>query len=278
MKAIRKVSLFVMFFVFGSLFFAQTHRLYYLSQFKRYKTQQNYIKEMIVTDINKNSVKSYAEEFIIKDSINKNDKYGNMFFASPYFNERNSRDLKTGITTNYESNLGNAFFYETKDKMNWKIHLDKKEISGYTAQKATVTFEGRNWEAWYTEQINIPYGPYKFYGLPGLILEIKDDKEEYIFTFVQNKTLEKEYDTSGFLEKYYGKNPIKITLRNLHKLKMNYYLDPFKEFKAGKMENHHLGKEKGEVINYNEKTKKVQKELRLENPIDLENAVKYPEK
>lgn len=59
---------------------------------------------------------------------------------------------------------------------------------------------------------------------------------------------------------------------------MNYYLDPFKEFKAGKMENHHLGKEEEEVINYNEKTKKIQQELRLENPIDLQNSVKYPEK
>lgn len=278
MKTTSKISFFVMFFVLGSLFFSQTHRLYYISFSKRYKEMKGHYKENIITDINKTTVKSYAEEFIIRDSINKKDKSGNMFFASPYFVERSIRNLKTGITTNYGNNLGAVYSYETQDKMDWKIHPETKEINGYKAQKATITFEGRNWEAWFTEQINIPYGPYKFYGLPGLILEMKDDKKDYIFTFAQNKTLEKEYDTSGFLEKYYGKSPVKITLKDIHTLKMNYYLDPFKEFKAGKMENHHLGKEEEEVINYNEKTKKIQQELRLENPIDLQNSVKYPEK
>lgn len=267
----------VLVFVFVAFTLAQTHRLYYSVFSKRYKGMEGYYKEMIVTDINKDNIKSYAADYIKYDSINKNSKTGDVFFATPRFVERFSKDLKSGITTNYEANLNDVFSYETQDEIKWELHQESKEISGYKTQKATTTFGGRNWVAWFAKDLDIPYGPYKFYGLPGLILEIQDENKEYIFQFLQNKVLDEVYDTSNFLETYYGKTPIKLSIKNIHKLKMNYYLDPFKEFKAGKRPNEHLG-EVGERINYNAETLEIQKRLRAENPIDLKNAVKYPEK
>ncbi|MDO4225066.1 MAG: GLPGLI family protein, partial [Bergeyella zoohelcum] len=243
-----------MLLAFSVSVFGQTHRLYYSVLFKVVKGMEGHHKEMIVTDINKNTVKSYAAEYIKYDSINRNSKSGNIMFANPYYLERVSKNLNTGVTTNYGNVIGDYFSYETKDDIKWKLHQDIKEISGYKVQKATANFEGRNWEAWFTKDLNISYGPYKFHGLPGLILEIRDENSDYIFQFLQNKVLEKEYDTSGFLEKYYIKDPLKLSLKDVHKLKMNYFLDPFREFKGGKMENYHLGKEKGEVINYSERT------------------------
>jgi len=45
-------------------------------------------------------------------------------------------------------------------------------ISDYNVTKAKVEFRGRKYEAWFSEEIPINAGPWKFFGLPGLILEV----------------------------------------------------------------------------------------------------------
>ena len=64
----------VLVFVFVAFTLAQTHRLYYSVFSKRYIGMEGYYKEMIVTDINKDNIKSYAADYIKYDSINKNSK------------------------------------------------------------------------------------------------------------------------------------------------------------------------------------------------------------
>jgi GLPGLI family protein len=46
---------------------------------------------------------------------------------------------------------------------------------GYECYKATGNFRGRNYTAFYTPKIPIADGPFKFSGLPGLILKISSD-------------------------------------------------------------------------------------------------------
>jgi GLPGLI family protein len=72
--------------------------------------------------------------------------------------------------------------YEEKLNYNWQITEETREINGYTARKALTTYGGRNWEAWYTSEIALNSGPYKFKGLPGLILEVKDSDNLFHFT------------------------------------------------------------------------------------------------
>jgi len=55
---------------------------------------------------------------------------------------------------------------------------------GYLCHKATTRFRGRDYIAWYTEEIPFPYGPFKFGGLPGLIACIYDTQREHIYTLV----------------------------------------------------------------------------------------------
>ena len=52
---------------------------------------------------------------------------------------------------------------------------------GFNCQQATVHFRGRNYEAWFTEEIPTSVGPWKFFGLPGLILEVKDSQNRVYF-------------------------------------------------------------------------------------------------
>jgi GLPGLI family protein len=57
---------------------------------------------------------------------------------------------------------------------NWKLFAgDEKMISGYKCYKAGLTWRGRSYTAYYTPDIPLPFGPYKFKGLPGLILSLE---------------------------------------------------------------------------------------------------------
>lgn len=73
------------------------------------------------------------------------------------------------------------FYYEQElNLFDWKLHDDTKVINGYDAQKATTRYSGRDYTAWFTSEIPIADGPFKFNGLPGLILDIADSKNHYV--------------------------------------------------------------------------------------------------
>ena len=68
-------------------------------------------------------------------------------------------------------------------KIDWKITSEAKKIGRFSCSKASATFRGRTYIAWFTTEIPIPTGPWKLHGLPGLILEAQDEKAEYKYTF-----------------------------------------------------------------------------------------------
>lgn len=64
----------------------------------------------------------------------------------------------------------------------WTIIPDSaKTILGYTCQKATCSYRGRDYEVWYTPELPVSVGPWKFLGLPGLIMSVQDAKGHYTF-------------------------------------------------------------------------------------------------
>lgn len=79
--------------------------------------------------------------------------------------------------------------------------LDSKSdtvILGFSCQKAYASFRGRNYIAWYTSDIPINDGPYKFRGLPGLIVLIYDRKELHRFEITEVN--ENSVNTPIFIE------------------------------------------------------------------------------
>lgn len=76
---------------------------------------------------------------------------------------------------------------------NWKIQPEFSEILGYKTQKATTEFGGRKWTAWFTSEIPISDGPYKFRGLPGLIVKLEDHTNSHQFTLIGIKKTTNEF-------------------------------------------------------------------------------------
>jgi len=77
----------------------------------------------------------------------------------------------------------NKYHYsEPIPQQQWTMAEGDSTILGYTCHKATTRFRGRDYVAWYTEEIPYPYGPYKFGGLPGLITCIYDKDRDHVFT------------------------------------------------------------------------------------------------
>lgn len=85
--------------------------------------------------------------------------------------------------------IGNAFTYtETLSTPMWKIENDTATILNQKCQKATTTFKGRNYIAWFAPSIPLNIGPWLFNGLPGLILKVSDTKNQFVFECVELNT------------------------------------------------------------------------------------------
>jgi len=129
--------------------------------------------------------------------------------------------------------FGGFYIYnENTPKFNWNIENDTTTILGYACQKATTTFRGRNYIAWFAPEIPSNNGPWKFGGLPGLILKIADDKHNFIFECIGIQHLEKPESI-----KLYTLNYTKVTRLELDKLYRRFFKDPIQFWRDVRSEN-----------------------------------------
>lgn len=75
------------------------------------------------------------------------------------------------------------FVKDTLSKPNWKMMPGKRKIGTYECLKAVTTFRNRTYTAWFTPAIPVSAGPWKLWGLPGLILEATSSDEVVRFLF-----------------------------------------------------------------------------------------------
>lgn len=66
----------------------------------------------------------------------------------------------------------------------WTLQSDTATFLGYPCQRATCHWRGRDYIAWFAPDIPIRRGPWKFGGLPGLIMKIHDVDSLYVFEAV----------------------------------------------------------------------------------------------
>lgn len=114
----------------------------------------------------------------------------------------------------------NYFTYpETAGHLQWTLTQDTMTIAGYPAQRATTAFGGRKWDAWFTEAVPVSEGPYKFCGLPGLIIRLTDSRKQY--DFVLNGLTQSRRELAGQMPQ-----SVKTDKRTFIKKQQEYRANP----------------------------------------------------
>lgn len=186
-----------------------------------------------------------------------------------------SKNLKENEIKKFINNFQKLFSIKIEEELKWKIENETKETSSMKTQKATTTYGGRNWTAWFTNEIPLQEGPYIFHGLPGLITDVSDDENNYFFSLIQIR------NSDGLI--YEKEKAIPITWKQYEKLAKDYYADPTREING---KNRGSGMpvlkwvdDQGNELtpNFKEMNEREQVEIRENNnPIEANHKITYP--
>lgn len=186
------------FVLIGNLFFAQNQRFSYQYRFvKDTLNKQEITKELMNLDILKDGSTFYSRDVFVSDSImnayfeNQIKTTGSMNVDSKMMSQRKG-SVRYKILKKYPefhiftaTNIGIDPYKVADDrKLVWKILADKQKIGEFNAQKATTEFAGRQWIAWFSTELPFQDGPYKFHGLPGLIVKLEDRSQTHQFELI----------------------------------------------------------------------------------------------
>jgi len=235
---------------------AQINRFFYEYKFIPDSNNKSDVKnEMMYLDIDQKGSRYYSRDKYVSDSTNQAEMEKQIRSSSGNINI--NRNEKQGIvsfkvtktypdfTTYLFRNISSDRYKIKEDqKPEWKILADKQKIGEYNAQKATTSFGGRDWVAWFSTDIPFQDGPYKFYGLPGLIVKIEDTTGSHIMTLVGNKTLpastgeEKELELPKNMRVFgMGGKELEVTKDQFRKAWKAYVNDPTKNMREMMMGN-----------------------------------------
>lgn len=240
MLAMRKL-LVNFFLIVGIINFAQNKRFIYEYKFISDSTNVDDVKtEMMFLDTTKDGSKYYSYTVFNSDSIMKVD-LEKQLAATGSINVKSDMQkgsVRYSVTKTYPDykinlhrRLGmDAYNISDDRKINWKILSEKEKIGEWNAQKAEADFAGRHWIAWFSTEIPIQDGPYKFRGLPGLIVKIEDKTGSHKLELKGIKNIKKELDINVFDAK-----EIAVNSKQFQKVLKEYENDPTKGIKQIQM-------------------------------------------
>lgn len=259
---------------------AQSIRFEYDLRCSKDTLSNNFQKFNTVLEFTDKAKKFYDMDVYKHDSILNNN--GGTGYMSTGFDQNLLKLKSDQINQTYHQLYIDWFRLQSTDQFSWEITQEKKKEKGYKLQKAITNFGGRKWIAWFTEEIPIPEGPYKFSGLPGLIVEISDSKNHYHYELTKVTKLASDSNTINIIEKPQGKTPIDITLGAYNKMLLDYYNEPFKDLiSSSNGFSYYDGFSKKQYTKVEElRSARIDKQKRIKkyyNPIELDKAVKYPD-
>lgn len=167
---------------------------------------------------------TYQRDSIIKADYPDGLTYGEFTILSQKYDATLSDIIRyrndNKITCHDNVFMDRYVYEEPIPDMGWILDHEKDEICGHECQKATCSFRGRDWTAWYCPEIEIDGGPWKFGGLPGLILKVEDSEKEHIFeAFQVRKSNNKiSYPMSSSI--------FKTDRKAFNKMHADFYKDP----------------------------------------------------
>lgn len=195
------------------------------------KQQSRYCSEKLYQENDKNVLKKRAEQQarissspggaipVAGGPLLVVNKYGAIINEEIIKNHKEKK-----LTLNGELGFKTYQVDGTIPAIEWKVLSEKKTIDKYNCQKATGNYAGRTYEVWFTPEIPVQDGPWKLSGLPGLILEARDTKNEVSFVFKSmSKNTDPEETTRSLLASSFS---IKTTLKEYNKAKAAFETDP----------------------------------------------------
>ena len=221
--------------------FSQNKRFIYEYKFIPDSTNVSDVKtEMMFLDTKKEGSKYYSYTVFNSDSAMKVD-LEKQLAATGSINIRSDMkkgDVRYSVTKTYPDyqicihrRLSMDAYKVAEDrKINWEISSEKEKIGGWIAQKAEADFAGRHWIAWFSTEIPIQDGPYKFQGLPGLIVKIEDKTGSHKMELKGIKNIKGDLDINVFEAK-----EIAINSKQFQKVMKEYENDPTKGIKQMQM-------------------------------------------
>lgn len=158
--------------------------------------------DTMVLRIGKNVSQCYPQSTFSMDSLVNTPNGGEIFMqltmdfmrkkgprpGTKIINEYYYKNYPEGKLTTWVPRLTTYQIEETYEAQPWVLIEDSiKTINNYQCRLAVCKFHGREYKAWYTNELPYQDGPWKFNGLPGLITEVYDTKDHYHFTLISIK-------------------------------------------------------------------------------------------
>ena len=160
----------------------------YDAYYKKFEEEPKIEKDLMRLDIGEHSSQyvSVRLEFVSK---HKNDIIAKKI-KIPYEGYTTLRDevYKNTPQSGYIKFIHMPGWISCRDKIDglfeWKLLEGDSIVCKYPCHKAVTTFRGRTWTVWYT--LDLPYsdGPWKFCGLPGLVLHAYDSDGYFRFNCI----------------------------------------------------------------------------------------------
>ena len=212
--------------------YAQVTRFVYQASMKLSKEKEDRSNETVYLEVSPEKSLFFSENRVKRDSVMQRMRQTRSFDRSAMENLRSTINYTVekdilNQTVIYSDRIGrDNYLYTEQPNFEWKILPETVTIGEYKTQKAEGTYGGRTWYAWFSSQLPYQDGPYKFSGLPGLIVKLEDDKGEYSFDLKETKKIGEftTLETSGFGPG--GGQKVKITKEKFNQQLKNYQKDP----------------------------------------------------
>ena len=208
-KMMKALPLIVFFLIYSAGCFGQDYKVidtvrltceyeYYFQQDSASKNTPAY--QNMILQVGKNYSKFCTKTTLLKDSIiyakqvggssqSIMDKLVKIAQGSPNnllckYEIYKNYPQKVFLTLNSLLNRDYKFQVVQTAIIDWSVDERDTVICGYNCNMATTSYAGRRYVAWFTSEIPVSEGPYKFNGLPGLILYIMDDQKQHVFKII----------------------------------------------------------------------------------------------
>ncbi|MBO4994617.1 MAG: GLPGLI family protein [Muribaculaceae bacterium] len=201
----------------------------YSLKYKFHPGIKDYYDDVRIVQIGKHRVKDYSDiinhfDSLATEQIRRGaDSYSNVS-GNPWPLEIVRPVRGANADSKYRLSTHTFLVYsDSVPTLEWNFSSnDTDTIMGYECRKATTEFAGRNYTAWYAPELPLPFGPYKFGGLPGLILKIEDGERQFVWEaigFQQSNAPIMEYT-------YQDGNDKRCSVSDVEKTLVRYFKSP----------------------------------------------------